>query len=114
MFVKLVEKLLKKISVYERDFLFQFVVYNRECPKSFYDRYTNIPKIIPLDNLNYNLSDITNKDITVIKKAIKSLDGIKLKYYASNYIFFSKIENKNAFITIITREEEDILFVHKI
>lgn len=108
MFVKLVERLLKKLPIDERDFLFQFVVYNSECPESFYDSYTNIPKIIPLDNVNNNLLDITKKDITIIKKAIKSSDGIKLKYYASNYIFFSKIENKNAFIKIATREEEDI------
>lgn len=108
MFVKSVEKLLNKLSIYEKDFLFQFLANNKECPASFYVSYPHIPKLTPVDTVgNNSLLDITNKDITIIKKAVKSLDGIKLKYYTINYKFFNT-ENTNAYIKITTREEEDI------
>lgn len=110
MFVKPVEKLINKLSIYEKDFLLQFIVNNRECPEIFYINFPNIQKInhFEKDDNSDNLLDITNKDITKIKKAIKDLDGSMLKYYTTNYKFFSKTQNSNPYIKIITREEEDI------
>lgn len=107
MFVKPLEKLANKLSTHEKDFLFQYILYNRECPDILINSAPTIQK--NTNNVNNILINITNKDITRIKKAIKNLDGIKLKFYAINYKLFSNNPtNKQFSVKITTREKEDI------
>lgn len=109
MFVKPFEKLLNKLSTSEKDFLLYFVAKNKECSEKFYNDNPNIQKSNHLNNDdNRILQDLTTKDITKLKKAIKKLDLTTLNYYSLNFKLFTNSQNTNSYIKITTREEEDI------